>query len=418
MGALSLRAAKLGAVVVTAVTLTAATACSGTGSGDASGSAGLTGEPILIGSSAPETGQVYNTPEQPQGLRAAVAAINAAGGINGRPLQLEFCDGKFDPNAEINCARQLVSKKVVATVMPQFQADASDTAYKILDGAGIPMIGTDGHNPAGLTAANSYMLSSGLPGWFAGAMSALVSGGATKIAILVGPTPSAQFSGKLMADALDSAGITDHVTVTFDPKADPTGATAAAKATADGVDGVGLAMATSGIPVIVSAMRRGGYTGQIASVSSIITPAVIKAMGPDAEGIKLTSQIAFTTDSANKGVAEYTANLKALDPAAQPQDIGMFSWSAVQLFSAVAKGLPTVDQASVKTAFDSLAQPIDIGTVAPWSIAGKTSPMPAYPRILNPNVQVGVVTNGVVVPDGKGFINPFSLLATTSGSSR
>ncbi|MGI5518930.1 ABC transporter substrate-binding protein [Streptomyces sp. CA-106131] len=368
----------------------------------------MTGQPIIIGGSGPDTGQVFNAPEQREGLQAAVDSINSAGGINGRPLQLEYCDGKFDPNAEISCARKLAAKKIVAAIDPFFAADASDTAYKILDDAGIPQI-TRGTPVGRLTSTKSYLLSSGAPGWFYGEVASLVNDGARKIAILISPSPSAQFASQVMARALDSIGVR-HTTVVFDPKTDPTGATAAAKATADGVQGVTLSLTNAAIPVVVSAMRHGGYTGEIASCSCSFTPETIQALGANAEGIKVVSQIAFSTDTKNPGVGQYLSDLKKFGAGAPPKETGLFAWSAVKLFAAVVKPLDKIDAASVTKALNTMTAPVDIGAVAPWQIAGKKPPVPEWPRVVNTSVQIGIVRNGAIQPNGEGFINPFDEL--------
>ena len=51
-------------------------------------------------------------------ITAKLAAdyINANGGINGRPLEVEVCDEKFDPAVAATCARQAVDDGVVAVV--------------------------------------------------------------------------------------------------------------------------------------------------------------------------------------------------------------------------------------------------------------------------------------------------------------
>lgn len=390
---------------VAAVLLTV-TACSSGEGGTRQGSA--SGEPIVIGSSGPQTGQAFNQPEQVEGLEAAVNAVNAAGGINGRPLKLEFCDGKFDPNAEINCARQLVAKKVAVAIDPNFTADASGTAYKILDGAGIPYL-TRGGVPSTLTSRNAFLIGGGTPGWYSGAASALVSGGATNVTILVGASPSAQAAAPIVDQALDRAG-TPHQTVVFDPKADPTGETSAAKAMAGGVNGIALAMATSAMPVVLSALNRGGYKGGVATCNCVVTPALIQALGPISEGMKVVSSTALVTDTANPGIRQYLADLKAAGKDAQPKDISLLDWSSVKIFAELAKKMTgTIDNVSVKAALENLSEPIDVHTVPPWSIKGKTPPAPQWPRALNPDVQVGVIHGGVIQPDGKGFVDPFTV---------
>src|SRR5262249_22679142 len=60
-------------------------------------------------------GSVTN-PEAPEGAIAAAKAINAAGGIKGRPIQIIACDTKSDPTTATGCGRRAVSEGVVAIV--------------------------------------------------------------------------------------------------------------------------------------------------------------------------------------------------------------------------------------------------------------------------------------------------------------
>jgi hypothetical protein len=81
----------------------------------------------------------------------------------------------------------------------------------------------------------------------------------------------------------------------------------------------------------------------------------------------------------------------------------LISWSAVKIFAKIAATVTSYDSASILAATKSFAGPADIGTVAPYSIAGKTSPLPTFSRIFNATVQDGTVENGAVQSDGKGF---------------
>jgi branched-chain amino acid transport system substrate-binding protein len=409
MEAMRLRHARRMLVAALAAALLTVTACTSSGGGAGQGS--TTGEPILIGSSGPQTGQAFNQPEQVEGLTAAVAAVNAAGGVNGRPLKLEFCDGKFDPNAEINCARQLVAKKVVAAIDPNFTADASGTAFKILADAGIPYLSRGG-TPATLTAQHAFLVGGGIPAWYTGSAIALLSAGATTVSILVGTSPSAQATVPIVERALDKAG-KRHQTVVFDPNADPTGETAAAKAMANGADGIALAMSTSAIPVVLTALHRGGYRGTVAACNCIMTPKVVKALGPAAEGIRVVSTTALVTDTGNPGIQQYTSDLAAAGEGAEPKDISLQAWSSVKIFAELAKRMTTIDSTSVINALNDLSDPIDVHTIQPWAIKGKVPPSPDWPRVLNPAVQVGVIRNGVIQPDARGFVDPFN--ATSAG---
>lgn len=401
-----------------ALTLALSAACSSSssdsgGNSSSTGGGGADKSPIVIGGAAATTGQGYNEPALQGGLTAAIDSINAGGGINGHPVDLKFCDTQFMAAAEISCARELVSKKVAAVIEPEFLADTSGTAYKILDKAKLAQVGTTGSLPSTLNDPYSYPSSSGEPGWFYGVAAALVSGGAKKIAVVdAANEPSALFSSQLVITALKSVGIDTVAHVTWDPQADPTAASAASKIVGTGADGISLAMANQLMPRIVKSLNQAGYAGKMATVASIIPPDTIKQIGPPAEGMLATSQLAFTTDTSNPAVARFRNDMKTYQPKSPVEDIAMQAWTGMQIFAAVLKAqkVTTFDAATIKQALDSLSTPVDVGTAAPWAVVGRTSPYPSFPRVLNPTVAIGVVKNGAVQPDGKGFVSPVALL--------
>ena len=53
---------------------------------------------------------------------------------------------------------------------------------------------------------------------------------------------------------------------------------------------------------------------------------------------------------------------------------------------------------------------IDVGLAGPYQVKGVTAYLSDFPNMYNPTVQNGIVRNGVLVADGKGFINPFTKL--------
>src|SRR5204863_2229965 len=97
------------------------------------------GTPIKLMQIATLTGPSNNVPEDAAAGKAAVKAVNAAGGVNGHPLELSVCDDKFDPNGAAECARQAVSQKVAAVV--SLNSGFGDKVITILDAAGIPSVG-------------------------------------------------------------------------------------------------------------------------------------------------------------------------------------------------------------------------------------------------------------------------------------
>ncbi|MFE7192588.1 ABC transporter substrate-binding protein [Kitasatospora sp. NPDC057541] len=123
-----------------------ATACDGSGSGSESG-------PIKVGSINGITG-LFQTPEVPQAVKAVFDEVNAAGGINGRKLELVSMDDAMNPQRSTEAAVDLVkSKKVVALVGSSSAVDCglNRAAYGKEKIVSIPAVGVD---PACFTSPN------------------------------------------------------------------------------------------------------------------------------------------------------------------------------------------------------------------------------------------------------------------------
>jgi ABC-type branched-subunit amino acid transport system substrate-binding protein len=378
------------------------------GSGSGTGST-TSGAPITIGSAIPIASSVYNQPDAKTGLTSAIASINAAGGVNGHPLKLDFCDTQYSVNGELRCARQLAGDKVSAVVNPYFLADQSGAEVTLLAKAGIPIFGSQGLSPAELNSPDVFPLSSGIPGWTYGAAAQMIQAGATKVSIMIDTNPGSAFSASLVKAALQSAG-KSSTTVIADPNSDPTFAAAAAKATAGGVDGVILTPSPVNLPKMISALKQSGYKGKIGSLTVLMPPQVVKALGAAGNGMLADSQVALTSDSTNAGVQKYTADMAKYGKNTIT-DSSLFNWSAVELFAKAIAGATAFDAKSISAALNAVSTPIDIGTVGPWQTSGVTSPLKSFTRILNPTVSFGVVKNGEIVTAGDGgFLNPFTTL--------
>lgn len=405
------------AAVAALAVATALAACSssktsaGTSAGASVGS--TSGAPVLIGSFAPISSPAVSLPEVKAAMQAAVADVNAAGGIKGRPLELSFCDSMFDPNKELACTRTLIQQKVSALVDPTVAADLSGREYQAAASAKVPMVGTQGFSPAELNSPVAFPLSSGVPGWVYGALDHLVSTGAKKIGILIDNAPTGQFAVQMSAAALKGAGRSLSATIQGDPASDPTFATAAGKVVSAGVDGLFLAPSPLDVPKMVVALRQAGFTGKISSATELFPDPTIKALGSAADGVMLTSQIAFPSDSSNTGVAAFDASMQKNAPTATRNEEALHAWSAVKLFADVAKSATSLDAAGILAAFTNLSTPVDLGITPPYSVSGKTSPLPTFSRIVNSTVQNGTVVNGVATADGKGFVDPFAALSQT-----
>ncbi|MHA3700586.1 ABC transporter substrate-binding protein [Jatrophihabitans sp. YIM 134969] len=385
------------------------TACSSGGGG---GSGGASSDEILIGSTVSLTAAAASFPEVKQAQDAAVAAINDAGGINGKKLKLTVCDGKFEVNAELGCFRTMLQDKVSAIVGPVLIAGTGVSEYKAALQAKTAVIGSPAYQPGELVSDAAFPLGASVVGGTYAAIYDLLDKGATKISIFGDANnPAANSIVELSKQALSSIGKSPVNTVVGDTSSDPTLQSAAAKATTNGTDGIIITGAPPSMSKSVPALRAQGYKGLIATIDGALPGPVVDAIGAAGDGMLVASQTAFPEQSPASD--QFLADMKKYAPDAPLSFFSIQAWSSVKLFAAVATQAKASTSEEVFNAFTDLSDPVDIGTIAPYKVSGVTSPVtdgfePA-PRMFNQQVQLGTMQGGKFVADG-GFVDPFTSL--------
>ena len=105
-------------------------------------------EPILIGVTGPLTGQYAQYGAQwKKGFDLALDEINAAGGINGRPLAYVFEDSQSDPRQTVTIARKYVADERIVVEVGDFSSAASMAASPIYQAAGLVQFGFTNSHP-------------------------------------------------------------------------------------------------------------------------------------------------------------------------------------------------------------------------------------------------------------------------------
>lgn len=115
-----------------------------------------TGEPIVVGLSKGITGwwSAFDAPGL-LGAEIAVDEINAAGGVDGRPFELQVCDAKSDVNQAAACGLELVESGVdimLTTCDYDFGGPAAREANKV----GMISIGCAGATGFGVSGIGPY----------------------------------------------------------------------------------------------------------------------------------------------------------------------------------------------------------------------------------------------------------------------
>ncbi len=136
---------KFGMLLASLLVLTGCSTAGSTGSSSSSSST-ASGNTILVGVLTPTTGSSAQMgKDMNNSIQMATDEINAAGGVNGKKIKLDFADGAADPQTAATAANKLVSDGVTA-VVGGYASGAVLPASGVFHNAGIPMV---------VTAANS-----------------------------------------------------------------------------------------------------------------------------------------------------------------------------------------------------------------------------------------------------------------------
>lgn len=116
-------------------------------------------DPIRIGLSTPITG---NFAENGQGtevaVKMAVEEINANGGVNGRPIEVEVQDSKSDPTQAAQIATMFTEDETIMAEIGDFASGACIAAAPIYEEAGLVQLSPTASNPD-YTLQGDYMFS-------------------------------------------------------------------------------------------------------------------------------------------------------------------------------------------------------------------------------------------------------------------
>lgn len=106
------------------------------------------GEPIKVGHYASMTGKEATFGQSTDnGIRLAVREINAAGGINGRPIEIITYDTKGESKEAGNAVTRLVTSDKVVAVLGEVASSLSLAGGAVCQERGVPMVSPSSTNP-------------------------------------------------------------------------------------------------------------------------------------------------------------------------------------------------------------------------------------------------------------------------------
>ena len=264
------------------------------------GATALAQEPIRIGWLSSLTGPLSSAAiAENQGVQFAVDEINAAGGVNGRKLELVTRDTAGDPTKAVNLAKQLAFTEKVHFVIGPVNSGESLATVPIVSRAGIPnlVIGTVDELVDPVKYPRAFRAINTNRQWIEAANGyALNILKRKKVAVIGDTTGYGTSSAKTAGELLEKAGIKPVYTALLDPnKTDLTDEMGKAKAA-----GADVIMPWSAATGLLARMlnTRGDMGWDVAIVGhpALMAPAIRKLLNkPEYWGNAYAAGYASTT---------------------------------------------------------------------------------------------------------------------------
>jgi len=366
---------------------------------------------ILIGALGPffDASTGTKSDEWPAAVKARVKAANKAKELGPDvTLKVFECDTGLNPNDTEQCARDAIDQGVVASV--GFNGTTGTNLLPILEGAGIPAIGSVPVSPAEVTSPVSFPLTSGVPGAFEALPIALGEKGATKQSLVLTDLGAATAAAILFVnDSVERQGYTLGSPVQVAP--DQTDfAPIVASATADDPQGINVFIIGEPAASFIQQLRQSGYDGVLSSGSPFLTESVLDALGDNANGIQVPSLLRWQK---SKGGKQYIKEMKKYAKGEAITDLAanywLSTWVTIDLLKQIIDDGGTPDAASLLAAAGQLDGYSTQGMTPPITTTAAPqvdSPLPLE-RLYNPTVFMFTIKKGKLVETGKEFLDPF-----------
>lgn len=362
------------------------------------------GAPIRFGLNA-GTGPGTAGSDIVPGAIAAVEAINARGGVNGRKLEMDHCDPKNDPNRAAACARKFAGDdSILASVGTALITGGGEQVGPIMEKAGMAAIATKSYSPYDWNSPNVFTVELGASSGGAGSAVLLANRGVKSFTIVSLQVPAVvtmlDFVEKLVMPNFPQTKIDKKVLL-------PPTATDVTPYVAESLRGdpeavVVLTSRGLGIPFI-KALRAQGFKGLIATGATIVS---IEDLSGPLKGFTDNLILAGGFSRAGKGWDDFAAAMAKYQPGVQYTEQAVVSWIGVNQLAYVASRISgPVTRVGVLKGMSELK---DYSTDGLTPNLDYTSPSPVagYARAFNPTaVEARIEGEKIVTPRPITFVN-------------
>lgn len=331
------------------------------------------------------------------GARAAEAALNDGGGVNGRRISVEICGDEGDANVAARCARDFAADEDVVALVG-VNSNYQDGIDPVLEEAGLPSVGhsllgaPDYESPMVFPVNGGPLISTSAGGPICINELDAASVALAHLDLAVGAQLVAVLNGFSLAPfGMELARAVPVPTTATDVTAQ------AAEIIASDADCTIILAGAESVAQMVVALRQQGYEGEIAVPGAVFSPqALVEAVGEDdAEGVVVTQAFDYTSPLAE----EYLSDMEAIGASELVSDLSLQAWLAVKVVADVAGELEQIDRRSLLTALEGVsafdtegltAEPLDFtGREADPAVLGGSAPNLILPYALAAQIRDG-----------------------------
>lgn len=357
---------------------------------------------VVISGTGPGTTGVDVVP----GAEAAVEAVNAEGGVNGRMLEMEFCDAQTDPNLAGQCARDAVGDDAVLATVGNTLYAGGEQINPVLEEAGMAAVATRAFAPADYESPIVFTIDGGGLVAIPGSNSIMASRGLQEIVTAAFDVPAALAGFEFINETIvpNYPGMSTKF-VGVPPTATDV-STYVADAIRDDPEGLHIGANKALAVNFINGARSQGYTGTMTVPASVMTAEDISSqLGDRAGDLLLPASVSHDSE----GWRQFETEMAEFRPDAPANETAALAWIGVHQFADVLADVEgELTRASVLDAFSSLED---------WTLGGLLPPLTytepydveGYSRLFNPTVFPLEWRDGALVDaEDAGFVNMFT----------
>ena len=334
---------------------------------------GVTPTSINFGNVSGLTGLLSNSFNQgPEGVQALFSAVNTAGGICGRKLNLSVEDDGQDASHNAADIQDLIPKSFAFVGST---SDGDNGGVPAMEQSGIPDLGqainfSRGQNPSYFTAGTFGAQQKGGTDYIYDTLAAGLKANGhlpKKMAFLAFSIPISALAARQFVKVFQSVGAQDCYEDENVSPAAPSLTSDVLSMQQNGCDGVFTTMDVTGNDKLLQAMYNQQYHPTYAGTTlDGYTPAQISTAGQQqAQGFQVFLNFA-PFNEAQPAINLYQSELQTYEPGKQASGFGIGAWASAQmLIYALVKAGPNPTRASVKSIISSLTSWNTGGAMAP-----------------------------------------------------